>query len=161
MPYSDESDLLLGQVPLPSYISAAAYISNAAEEIDAVIGMTYVTPVSLQETPENRASILILKKANNFLASGRIIMAVDAGGQESELHKYGQYLVRQAEAIIKAIKEGEFQLVGAVRLNPELGGTAPIIHNADSESIVDAYYDNFNRSNYPLPRRRVSFGEHT
>lgn len=160
MPYSEAGDLLIGQIPLPAYVSAETYISAAAEEIDAIIGMTYLTPVSMTASPENRASILVLKKANNFLASGRIIMAVDAGGQDSELHKYGQYLVREAEAIVKAIAEGEYVLVGATRLNPaSAGGTAPVIHNGDAISLVDAYYDNFNRANYPLPRRRISFGD--
>lgn len=158
MPYSESTDLLTGQIPLPAYVDTQAYISNAADEIDAIIGMTYVTPVNLQETPENRASILVLKKANNFLASGRIIMAVDAGGQDSELHKYGQYLVREAEKIVRSIAEGQFILVGATRLNGEAGGSAPTIDNADPVSIVDAYYENFNRENYPFPRRRVSFG---
>lgn len=158
MPYSQSGDLLTGQIPLPAYVDAEAYILNAAEEIDAIVGMTYVTPVNLQETPENRASMLVLKKANNFLASGRIIMALDSGGQDSELHKYGAYLVREAEKIVRSIAEGEFILVGATRLSGEAGGSAPTIDNADPVSIVDAYYDNFNRANYPLPRRRISFG---
>lgn len=158
MAYSEEGDLLIGQIPLPAYVIAQTYISNAAEEIDAIIGMTYVTPVSLQDAPESRASKLVLKKANNFLASGRIIMAVDAGGQDSELHKYGQYLVREAEKIVRAIAEGEFILVGATRLDGEMSSSAPTIDNADAASIVDAYYDNFNRANYPFPRRSIRFG---
>lgn len=158
MPYSTKDDLLLGQIPLPSYLDADTYISNAAEEIDAIIGMTYVTPVSIQETPATRPSKLILKKANNFLATGRIIMAIDSGGEDSQLHSYGRYLVSQAELIVKNIASGEFSLVGAQPLNPGGTGNAPSITNEDSESIVGAFYNNFNKEDWPFPRRNVDFG---
>lgn len=158
MPYSTQADLLLGEIPLPSYVNPDTYISNAADEIDAVIGMTYVTPISIQETPTTRPSKLILKKANNFLASGRIIMAVDSGGQDTQLHSYGRYLVNQAEQIVAKIANGEFILVGAQRISDTAGGNAPVIVNGDAESLVDAFYDNFNRDVWPYPRRNVDFG---
>jgi hypothetical protein len=139
-------------------VNADTYISNAAEEIDAVIGMTYVTPVAIQETPESRPSKLILKKANNMLASGRIIMAIDSGGQDDQLHQYGRYLIQEAETIVKQIAEGLIVLTGAQRVGSEATGSAPVIVNGDKESIVDAFYGNFNRDTWPLPRRRIDFG---
>ncbi|MFD5451674.1 hypothetical protein [Streptomyces sp. NPDC127100] len=157
MAYSTKDDLLLGQIPLPSYLDPDTYISNAAEEIDAIIGMTYVTPVSIQETPQTRPTKLILKKVNNFLASGRIIMALDSGGEDTQLHSYGRYLVTQAEAIIKQIASGDVTLVGAQPINSGGNGNAPVIVNGDAASIVDTFYDNFNQENWPDPRRRAWF----
>lgn len=149
MAYSEVGDLLIGNVPLPPYINGETYIQNAAEEIDAVIGMLYVTPVQIADSPDTRASRLILKKANNMLASGRIIMAMDAGGQDSELHKYGRYLVSEAEKIVQAISSGTIFLVGATSLGTATGGTAPVIVNAEDKSQVDSFYDNYKPSLFP------------
>lgn len=151
MPYSESSDLLIGNVPLPPYINADTYIQNASDEIDAVIGTMYVTPVQIADSPDTRSSRLILKKACNMLASGRIIMAMDAGGQDSDLHKYGRYLVSEAEKIVQAIMAGSMYLNGATPLNSASAGTAPVIVNADDKSQVDAFYDNYKPSTMPLP----------
>lgn len=141
--YSQVSDLLLGSVPLPAYMDAGVAIQSAADEIDAVIGMTYVTPVQITDSPSTRASKLMLKKANSMLASGRIIMAMDAGGQDTDIHKYGRYLISEAEKIVTAIATGQVTLQGATLLSGSPGGTAPVIVNQDATSAVDSFYDNF------------------
>lgn len=151
--YAQISDLMLGNVPMPGYVDAAAMIQGAADEIDAVIGLTYVTPVSITDTPATRASRLMLKKANAMLASGRIIMAVDAGGQDTDLHKYGRYLIGEAEKIVAAIASGQITLQGATPLSASPGGTAPVIVNLDAESSVESFYDNFKPVDTCLPRR--------
>lgn len=158
MPYSTAADLLTGNVPLPSYVDAEKYITSAAEEIDAVVGQLYVTPVSVQAGPLTRPTTLILKKANNFLATGRIILAMDSAGQEANLHKYGRYLIGEAEKILQGILQGTILLPGAASLTGDQGGTAPTIKNAEAESVVDQFYGNFNVSTWPYPSKPVFFG---
>lgn len=159
MAYSEVGDLLIGNVPTPTYISPDTYIANAAEEIDAAIGTLYVTPVQISDAPDTRPTKLILKKANNMLASGRIIMSMDAGGQDSDLHKYGRYLVSEAEKIVQAIVSGAVYLTGATPLNADQAGTAPTILNAEDTSNVDAFYDNYKPSLIPpLPRLWPFYG---
>lgn len=106
----------------------------------------YVTPVQVSDSPDTRATGLILKKANNMLASGRIIMAIDAGGQDTDLHKYGRYLVSEAEKIVQSILSGSVFLTGATPLSSSSAGTAPVIVNAEDESEVDSFYKNFKPS---------------
>lgn len=158
MPYSVAADLLTGNIPLPSYVDKDAYIQAAADEIDAVVGQIYVTPVSVQAGPTTRPTQLILKKANNFLASGRIILAMDSAGQEDQMHKYGRYLVGEAEKILQGIIDGKIILTGATQINGATGVTAPTILNAETESLVDQYYDNFNVATWPYPSKPAYLG---
>lgn len=159
MAYSLVTDLLIGEIPTPAYIDVDKYIASAADEIDAVIGQIYITPVVVQSSPANRATTLILKKLNNFLASGRIILAMDSGGENKQLHQYGLYLVKEAEAILKAISTGMIVLNGGQPITIGGGATAPTILNSDAASIVDTFYDNFNAENPPWVHGIVRFAD--
>lgn len=159
MPYSLSSDLLIGDIPLPSYISSDAYVQAAADEIDAVVGQIYVTPVVVQTSAINRVTTLILKKLNNFLASGRIILALDAAGQNDRLHAYGMYLIKESQGILVAISDGKILLPGAQLVVTNTGGTAPTILNAEKASLVDAFYENFNPAIPPWVQGRIWISE--
>lgn len=143
MAYCEEADLLLGNIPIADYVSKSKYISDAADEIDSMIGSRYVTPVNLADTAENRPARLLLKRINAHLASGRLIMALDAGGQDDRLHAYGYSLVQQALAALAALVDGTADL-GAAPVIPDPNAnsvTVPVvISNIDPESQVEAFY---------------------
>lgn len=147
MPYSEETDLLIGDMPLPKGLRPQKYVDDGADEIDSVIGFIYVTPVNIDgdSTPVVRPVRLLLKRLNNMLASGRMIMAMTTGGQRQELHAYGASLVREAVAVLKQIADGEILLEGAERVgndeDPNDQFTGPQVFNLDGESNVESFYD--------------------
>lgn len=153
MPYSEESDLLVGDMPLPKGMRPQKYVDDATNEIDSVIGFIYKTPVPmLDDSPAVRPTRLLLKRLANMLATGRLIMAMTTGGQRLELHAYGADLVRQAVATLAQIGSGEIVLAGAELLDPVAGDdpafTGPQIANVDDESNVEAFYDRVANPNY-------------
>ena len=151
MAYSVVADLLTGDVPTPGYLSPQKYIDDAADEIDSKIGFIYKTPVIITEenpvgtpNPVVRPVRLLLKRLNNFLASGRLIMAVSAAGEDDRLHAYGYSLVQDATLALMQISEGKLPLDGVERLDEtdgEVSVTAPLFYNEDLESNVSAFYD--------------------
>lgn len=137
--YCDTGDLLLGNVPVPA--SAARYVQDAADEIDSVLGSQYVTPIILDENiPAQRSGFLLLKRINAHLASGRLIMALDAAGEDDQLHQYAEYLLRQALEALRQIQDGSIIIPGAEPINPEVNrATGPIASFADDYSPVEEY----------------------
>lgn len=163
MAYSTEGDMLLGDIAIPSYLSKAKYVNDAADEMDSKIGFVYETPVALGSL--KRPAQLLLKRLNNFLATGRFILAMDMSGEDNNLHAYGKSLVDEATLALTAIATGEIPLEGAPKADGtanESNATAKILHyNKDTESNVDAYYDRIANPNYSFgsaPRRYT--GEH-
>lgn len=145
MAYCLIGDLLTGDIPLPVVISAQQYINSAADEIDAALGQIYVTPIVLDVTsPAVRPSVLVLKGVNAKLASGRIIMAADAGGQDTVLHAYGLSLIREAQATLVELRASAETLPGATPVTTITAGQnigkGPLIVNQDPVSSVDAFY---------------------
>lgn len=149
MAYCVVGDLLTGDIPLPVVVSATQYVNSAADEIDAALGQVYVTPIVLDVTsPAVRPSALVLKGINAKLASGRIIMAADAGGQDTVLHAYGLSLVREAQATLTELRASAETLPGATPVTTITAGQSvgrgPIIVNRDVTSQVESFYDFFN-----------------
>lgn len=160
MAYSETTDLLTGNVPTPAYLSPQKYVDDAADEIDSKIGFTYETPIDVTDSssnPVSRPVRLLLKRINNFLASGRLLLAVDAGAETDRVHAYGLYLVKEAEESLYAICEGKVNLEGAELLPTDQARvTAPLIKNVDEESNVESFYDRISNPNYvyfPYPCR--------
>jgi hypothetical protein len=144
--YCEEDDLLLGNIPIASYVSKAQYINDASDEIDSYIGFVYKTPVTFTspDDPASRPARLLLKRINAHLASGRLIMALDAGGQDDRLHAYGYSLVKEAVASLLGIADGTIVLEGAEPVTERPDSTDPkgiVVHNIDAESNVEAFYD--------------------
>lgn len=152
MAYSEITDLLTGNVPTPAYLSPQKYVDDAADEIDSKIGFVYETPIDVTDSssnPVSRPVRLLLKRINNFLASGRLLLAVDAGAETDRVHAYGLYLVKEAEESLCAISDGKVNLEGAELLPTDQARvTAPLIQNVDSESNVEAFYDRIANPNY-------------
>jgi phage gp36-like protein len=158
MPYSEIGDLLLGDVPKSSDTEAQKYVNDAADEIDSKIGMRYQTPVSVDDSPANRATTLLLKRINNWLASGRYIVAKAASSELQEVHAYGLSLIKEATLALQAIQNGDITLSGATFLNTDdEGRSGPMIYNQDAESNVESFYAWTQRDPclYPWPDARI------
>lgn len=154
MAYSSDSDLLIGNIPLPGYISPTKIVDDAADEIDSQLGFIYVTPISAYEGgPLTRPARLLLKRINNNLASGRLILQLASSDENRQVHAYGWQLIEEATAALKCIREGEVVLEGAERLPNAVteAVTVPLIANVDSESSVEAFYDRIGNPNYHYP----------
>lgn len=135
-------DLLLGNVPVPA--DAQKYLDATAEEIDSRIGFRYATPVVADTSPEQRPVGLLLKRINAWLATGRIILAKDAAGEDDQLHQYGEYLVREANKALDQIVDGTIVLPGVDLATPEASTvTGPDAAWGDSESLVEAFGTTF------------------
>lgn len=148
--YSEVADLLTGKIPTPSSLDPQKYVDDATDEIDSKIGLIYKTPIDLGEFSDvPRPVRLLLKRINNFLASGRLILAVASPQEQANLHAYGWSLVREATAALDSIASGEVTIDGAERLTDDtVAITAPLISNVDSESNVEAFYDRLANPDY-------------
>ena len=156
MPYSEVPDLMLGDIRLPTrFGDGSSWIANAADEIDAQIGHIYVTPIDLADTPENRPALLVLKKINNFLASGRIIMDMAAAGEDRDLHAYGLSLISEATRLLTLLSSGQISIPGATPIPGTEGALAgPQIFQEDEFSLVEDFYQRYTRPwlpPFPLP----------
>lgn len=163
MAYSAVTDLLIGDTRIDGVIDALAYVNAAADEIDAQIGNIYVTPVSIDDSPVNRPSLLLLKQINNYLATGRILLTLSRTAEDKKLDSLGSYYVKFALDALSKLADGEVTLFGATRSTNDTGPTytGPRTVNDDPESLVDYFYTRMNPSNisehfisplYPKPR---------
>lgn len=147
--YCGTVDLRKGDIRLPSYMGdGQQYVDRAAEEIDAAIGHTYVTPVEidLEDEPQYRPTVLLLKKVNWLLASGRLVLDLAASGEDSDLHAYGRQMLNEGLLHLTKLGEGEIVLAGAERIKVRgddtglQSRTGPLISNVDEVSRVEQYY---------------------
>jgi phage gp36-like protein len=162
VPYSAVGDLLTGQVPTPTYLDPAKYVSDASDEVDSFIGHIYVTPVDVTEMgPTSRPARLLLKRIANWLASGRLLMAASAGNQKLEINAYANTLVADATRALEAVASGDVPLIGAPLLpsEDETQTTGPQIYNVDAESNVEAFYDRIANPHYHFLFPRNPGGE--
>lgn len=142
--------MLLGNIPLPPGNKPSNAVDRAADEIDGALGFLYQTPIR-SSGPHQRAVSALMGNLNNWLASGRLGQELTASTQRVELHAYFDSLIRQAQAVLKKIVDGEIVLEGV----PTPGGTTPaaygpILLNKDDSSNVDDFYDKVsNPPTYP------------
>lgn len=146
MAYSQVGDLLFGAIPTQGQ-DLEQWITRADEEIDAAIGNLYVTPISFPASSEARPGQLLVKKISSQIATGRAIMAMDAGSQENNLHQYGLFLLKEATSSLKCIQEGEVVLPGVQMISTEDLTSAPKVYNVDESSAVEDFFGNFNTAN--------------
>ncbi len=139
--YSEVEDLLLGELQQPENSNCSKYVQDATDEIDSKLGFIYVTPITVDPN-EFRATVLLLKRINNWLASGRLILANAASREDQYLNAYGKSLVVEATEALNALTSGTMPLPGATPLNPDDSqATGPIINNLDVQSNVESFYD--------------------
>lgn len=136
--YAVQADLLLGNIPVPTDFQK--YLDAGADEIDSQIGFKYATPVVPDNSVEQRPAGLLLKKINAWLATGRIVLARDAGGEDDQLHQYGQYMVQEALKALNDIVTGAVILPGVDLATPDNSTvTGPQISNGEDASLVDEF----------------------
>lgn len=141
--YAEVTDLLTGNIPTPGYLSQDKFVQDAADEIDSQLGFVYETPFDVSETSGLvRPARLLLKRLNVFIATGRLLMAASASGEDDNLHAYAKSLVDNALKTLEMIRVGEIVLEGAVEINPTTTDKprGPMWFNPDVESTVDAFY---------------------
>lgn len=150
--YSEESDLLIGDLPLGSAYPPAKFIESACDEVDSYLGRMFDVPI---DTSNSEVVRLTLKRITNWLASGRLIMSVATAGQDSELHAYGWSLVKQAMDEIQMIMSGDLDLPGLDIIDTRTieSGTGPTVTNKDDVSRVDDFYDDFEVPKLRIPIR--------
>lgn len=160
--YCELTDLLTGDLDLPRYMGdGSSFVNMAAEDIDSHVGHIYVTPIIVSSSnPRHRASELILKRINRMLASGRIMLDIAAAGEQSDLHAYGRAMLKEAMDLLDKISSGDIVLAGAEPLPVPEGeqgdSSGPRIHNEDSVSLVQSFYEGLDPNNlYPLGRPQV------
>lgn len=164
--YCGVEHLLIGDIPLAGrYGTGENFVNLAAEEIDAQIGHIYVTPVEFDEsTPEKaarvRPSVLLLKKLNILLASGRIVLDMAAGGEDDNLHAYGKRMLDEALRLLTMITNGQIELIDAPLIESEastVDNTHMVISQDDPYSLVEGFYERYGKTHIfpvlPLPMR--------
>ena len=144
--YCGVNDIDTGNVRVPRMFgndetaTKQRFIDQAADDINAAIGQVYVLPLSLGEgTPD----ALLLKKINRMLASGNLLLAAAAPGEDTVLHNYGYWQVKEAQKALALIIEGTI-LLSATKVPPDPETikrvTGPAIINKDTASFVDGFY---------------------
>lgn len=151
--YCELNDLRKGDLPLPSFMAdGSQFLVGAAQEIDAQLGHIYQTPfiVDPPDSTMKRPAVLLLRKINWLIGSGRLILDLAASGENTELHAYGKRMLDEGMLLLMQIANGEIILSGAPFLEPEEGETeegiftGPIVVNEDEQSLVQGFYDRFN-----------------
>lgn len=152
--YCEPADLYITGTRLPKNgpITPESAINAASDEIDSEIGQLYETPILTSETDEEkRDDSLLLKNICASLATGRLITSMAAGGEQSQMHDYGKYLINFAYARIKQLVTGARDLTSAIKKpQPEedLMRKGPIAVHGDAYSLVDNFYENFQPTGY-------------
>lgn len=147
MPYSEVADLLLGDITVGANLDPQKYVDEAALEIDSKLSQVYILPLEADD-PDYPSipqfTIDNLKKISNWLATGRILLAINATSGDDTENRYGLMLVRDAQAELDAYASGLSDLVGAKRAPARnVGGDTykgPTLVNADAASAVDTFY---------------------
>lgn len=144
MAYCEVIDLLIGDLPTSAALSPQKYVNDASDEIDSKIGFVYTTPIPITAgatTP--RPVVLLLKRLNAHLATGRMILAATIIAEDKELNAYGKRMVADCELTLVQIATGQLLLDGVIPsgLNALPLAHVPMILNKDTESAVDAFYD--------------------
>lgn len=145
MPYCTVADLLIGDIQTSAQLDPQKYVNDAADEIDSKIGFRYTTPIQPESAGTPRPVVLLLKRLNAHLATGRLILAATISANQEELNAYGASLVEDVQLVLAAISGGDQRLPGA-ELLPGTTATDPLLatpillSNLDAESGVEGFY---------------------
>lgn len=133
--YSEVPDLLVGDLLLSSKVDPQRFVSDATDEINSQLGRVYTLP--LGSLPTYQA--LLLKRCANLIASGRLMLAMASGTEDTSVNAYGEMLLREGKSILQGIVNGTIKLDSP--LAPSDGpNNLPVIESADSVSGVEAFY---------------------
>ncbi len=146
MPYSVVADLLLDDLRLKPDFPKQKFVDQAAEEMDSKLGFRFALPLRLEgelvPSPTTWLAlpphqVLLLKTINNRLASGRLILSIAVGGEQTSLHAYGYSLVQAALIDLMMVANGDviFDTALLVPTTP-FESKAPAGTNHDEESLL-------------------------
>lgn len=142
--YSTKDDLRYGDLRLPARLGdGTSFVESAAEDIEAQLGHIYVTPFAIPDVPANRPSILLLKKINNLVASGRLVLDLAASSEDDQLHAYGRAMLKEGLELLGMVRDRNILLTGAELITDSDGDktvTGPVILNEDKASLVEGFY---------------------
>jgi len=151
--YSLVADMLVGTVPAPSEEVGQMYVEDAANEIDIALGLRYVTPIVVDESiPANLITVKWLQRINNFIATARWLMAAQAGAEAEQVNAYAAQLLKEAQAALLKVTNGDIVLPGAPFIDAtDVGIQGPLIGQQDIASNVDSFYTFVQRAPYLYP----------
>jgi hypothetical protein len=141
--YCEVNDLLVkdnGMMFSPTF-DFMKFIVSAAEEMDGMMGEIYDLPLAGSAGGWTTLPLyqqLLLKQINVKLASGRILLTLQASGDTRALHAYGAKLIDEALAMLLPIINGDVVLETPGK-NEEIRANSPISAHHDTESLVDAW----------------------
>lgn len=148
--YCAPEDVFLGDLDVPRYTSVEEWVQRAADEINATIGQVYRLPLDLNTAnPANAADLLLLKKINSYLATGRIILSSAAGGEDNQIHAYGKHLIDAALRELALIRNGSSVIEAGVQIDSSKT-RGPLISNRDAVSYVDEFFGSNGTAMLPL-----------
>lgn len=160
MAYCEVIDLMIGDIRPSDALDPQKYVNDAADEIDSKIGFVYETPIPITGgSSAPRPVVLLLKRLNAHLATGRMILAATIASEDEQLNAYGKRLVEDCELTIAMIADGKLILDGVTpgeMARPPR--PVPLLLNGDDESAVDAFYDRVVNPNYRPTRTFVNPG---
>lgn len=134
--YCNAGDLLIGDIELSSMLSEESFVRDAAQEMDARLGFVYILPIV--GIPAHAQTLL--KQINARLASGRLLMSIAAPAEDNSVHRYGEWLIKQAYDDLYAICNGSI-ILGSATLAPDPTPNSASIVNYDEESAFDQFYN--------------------
>lgn len=158
--YCEPADIKLGDLQPPRYVTIADEVQSAANDMNAYIGQIYKLPLALDpQRIDHLPDILLLNKINRDLATGNIILAAAAGGEDDNLHAYGKRLVDNAEKELARIAAGRTVIEGAEPIEVvDQQPNGPIITNRDEFSYVDTFYRSKGTMHSPYDTWGVNLG---
>lgn len=124
------------------------FVNDAADEIDSTIGGMYVLPIN--KSLLTVRSTLILKRINNWLATGQIVCTLAIGGEDKAMNAYGMSMLKDARSLLLQVASGAILLEDAVLVEGEEGSRGPRTVNHDAVSALDVYEDRTMRW-HPVP----------
>ena len=143
MAYCEVNDLLVkdnGMMFSPTF-DFMKFIVSASEEMDGMMGEIYDLPLAGSSGGWTTLPLyqkLLLKQINVKLASGRILLTLNASGDTRALHVYGAKLIDEALAMLLPIINGDVVL-DIPGKNNEVRANYPVIAHHDQESLVDSW----------------------
>lgn len=165
MPYSEKSDLLIGDLFISERFDQGKFVQEAGDEINAKLGWLYELPLHLpwsvtnpevDPIPDDSWTLLpehqklLLKGINNKLASGRLILTLSIPGEETTLHAYGYSLVREAQSELMVLANGEYWLAAQRSiLETAKPDSRPSITQHDEESLLLGFENTVLRKHDP------------
>lgn len=137
MAFCAPADLITGDMPV-SEPRAQAAIDMAYDEIAVALAPVYSWPLS----PLGDHALTILKRINQLIATGRLVMAQAVPSEDNSTQAYGTYMLREGQELLRQVAMQEVLLPGVTPSVATAGaGNGPAIINLDGASAMEHFYE--------------------